>query len=714
MEEGLETGSEEEGSFHDPGELLFQLIKKYASDFVSQTDDPAESNTSESSDGSRWSDEEGVSVRQEDSPRRGPWNDFSADDRIPPRNPFTTQNAVGFPSGRRQKTRKEGHPKMNTPKPVETSDWEKERKRKVTSAPLVKPETSSYKEKLTIKFSGSGVDQVWDRPLCSDGRKASLGRERSPFRGMWDGFNVEDYAPLRKPTHRKNPKDGSPKFTTLGPFQKTTQKETKVTSARADKSPIRAWEEDSLEELLDAKCRSSKGPPSPQEKARLDDLWCKFCVDHWLLHTPFSETKPKKWSPQITVPKPFQMTLRDEERKATLAFTDKAKTILGEQRKTKIQANPVPMSTYVPEYKKMVEQNEQHRKIMKEIRKAQLLLMQAPFSFIEREVQRREEEPDDGAMEAPTKLAHSVPASVLDPMVSVRLKERETCRKIQAQQRAEEMLRKACAPKSMLDARQRDKASNTVPCEAEQEHRPKPAREVPDFEALHREFQEKLQKKKPKGQVTVCQAFQFHRTKREEQIKRYEQLKRFGNQMVNGWCWEAPQPQAEEDFSTIASKLAGVQSEIIRKFLEEQRWKKEGDQERKRRNKHRSKVHRQVTERLRLYNTNPNLEQILQAKLEQYRRQERLREAEYAAELQEMQERVDNKPLLFERVMQNNARMAMERQFSRVLQELGLDELLIRRQASDRDDEKVLLEDEEDASDAKEEPKVVELEIEVN
>uniref|UniRef100_H2ZX26 FAM161 centrosomal protein B n=1 Tax=Latimeria chalumnae TaxID=7897 RepID=H2ZX26_LATCH len=412
------------------------------------------------------------------------------------------------------------------------------------------------------------------------------------------------------------------------------------------------------------------------------------------------------WSPQITVPKPFQMTLRDEERKATLAFTDKAKTILGEQRKTKIQANPVPMSTYVPEYKKMVEQNEQHRKIMKEIRKAQLLLMQAPFSFIEREVQRREEEPDDGAMEAPTKLAHSVPASVLDPMVSVRLKERETCRKIQAQQRAEEMLRKACAPKSMLDARQRDKASNTVPCEAEQEHRPKPAREVPDFEALHN------------------WAFQFHRTKREEQIKRYEQLKSFITE--TSVVYRRAQMSSEEKKRSGRLDLALLLPQIIlrtsiaclalsmvfpstlmceflqigqkkkKRLRKEQRWKKEGDQERKRRNKHRSKVHRQVTERLRLYNTNPNLEQILQAKLEQYRRQERLREAEYAAELQEMQERVDNKPLLFERVMQNNARMAMERQFSRVLQELGLDELLIRRQASDRDDEKVLLEDEED------------------
>uniref|UniRef100_A0A8C9IA61 Testis specific 10 interacting protein n=1 Tax=Piliocolobus tephrosceles TaxID=591936 RepID=A0A8C9IA61_9PRIM len=63
-----------------------------------------------------------------------------------------------------------------------------------------------------------------------------------------------------------------------------------------------------------------------------------------------------------------------------------------------------------------------------------------------------------------------------------------------------------------------------------------------------------------------------------------------------------------------------------------------------------------------------------QRKLEELRRQERQRFAEYQAELQGIQHRVQARPFLFQQAMQANARLTVTRRFSQLLSALGLDE----------------------------------------
>uniref|UniRef100_G1R1Y1 Testis specific 10 interacting protein n=1 Tax=Nomascus leucogenys TaxID=61853 RepID=G1R1Y1_NOMLE len=65
---------------------------------------------------------------------------------------------------------------------------------------------------------------------------------------------------------------------------------------------------------------------------------------------------------------------------------------------------------------------------------------------------------------------------------------------------------------------------------------------------------------------------------------------------------------------------------------------------------------------------------VAQHKLEELRRQERQRFAEYQAELQGIQHRVQARPFLFQQAMQANARLTVTRRFSQVLSALGLDE----------------------------------------
>ncbi|KAM7329739.1 hypothetical protein ACRRTK_011352 [Alexandromys fortis] len=63
-----------------------------------------------------------------------------------------------------------------------------------------------------------------------------------------------------------------------------------------------------------------------------------------------------------------------------------------------------------------------------------------------------------------------------------------------------------------------------------------------------------------------------------------------------------------------------------------------------------------------------------QRKLEELRRKERQRFAEYQAELQGIQHRVQARPFLFQQAMQTNARLTVNRRFSQVLSALGVDE----------------------------------------
>ncbi|XP_043825650.1 testis-specific protein 10-interacting protein [Dromiciops gliroides] len=61
-------------------------------------------------------------------------------------------------------------------------------------------------------------------------------------------------------------------------------------------------------------------------------------------------------------------------------------------------------------------------------------------------------------------------------------------------------------------------------------------------------------------------------------------------------------------------------------------------------------------------------------KLDELRRQEKQRLAEYQAELAGIRHRVQSRPFLFQQAMQANARLSVNRRFSQVLSALGLDE----------------------------------------
>uniref|UniRef100_A0A8C5P4L1 Uncharacterized protein n=1 Tax=Jaculus jaculus TaxID=51337 RepID=A0A8C5P4L1_JACJA len=97
-------------------------------------------------------------------------------------------------------------------------------------------------------------------------------------------------------------------------------------------------------------------------------------------------------------------------------------------------------------------------------------------------------------------------------------------------------------------------------------------------------------------------------------------------------------------------------------------------------------VQQQVARCLAAYTPRSRGALAAQRKLEELRRQERQRFAEYQAELQGIQHRVQSRPFLFQQAMQTNARLAVTRRFSQVLSDLGVDEEHLLAEAGNTED----------------------------
>ncbi|NXA42287.1 F161A protein, partial [Eudromia elegans] len=391
-------------------------------------------------------------------------------------------------------------------------------------------------------------------------------------------------------------------------------------------------------------------------KQQIEKMWDGFSVEDYVPRTKHSlpsspvlramRRKPKAWSPKVTVPKPFQMTIR-EARKKEQNVKSKSQLEMEEnllkkrleeeaECQKKFRANPVPASVFLPLYREIVEQNEERRKSVKERSRLMLLASQKPFKFIEREKQKKEirkmQLKDLSVPEKKTKLfkAKPVPQCVYSPAVNDKLKEEELYREIRIKMRAEELLRNSSLPSSRLaikDVSKKKKHKCLEPKETE--HKPRIKSHVPDFEVLHQKFQKRLLQQKQVKHITVCEPFDL-RT-----------------------------PYIPSNKGKI---LRDIQEDEEK--LKETRWPYASP---------RRKPSRANSLRSRFGESkSPKITESTKRRLQAVRNYEKQRMQEYLQELQEMEERVNQRPLLLERATQINARIAAERHYSNTLRELGI------------------------------------------
>ncbi|XP_071438275.1 protein FAM161A isoform X2 [Pithys albifrons albifrons] len=451
-------------------------------------------------------------------------------------------------------------------------------------------------------------------------------------------------------------------------------------------------------------------------KQQIQKMWDGFSLEDYISRLPESPPSPparrkarnrhKGWSPKVTVPKPFQMTIREAQRKEqnvkSKSQIELENHLLKKQLEQeaecqkKFRANPVPAAIFLPLYHDIVQRNEERRRSVRERSKLRLLASQKPFKFIERERQRSEMRKmqlrDLSTPGNPTKVfrAKPVPKCVYSPDFQERLKEEELYREIRIRMRAEELLRNSSVPNSRLalkETKKNKKPKSTEP--KPPEHRPRINSSVPDFERLYERFQKRLLQQRKVKDLTVCEPFNLltsyipsNRGKILKDIQEDEEKLK-----ETRWPFASPRRKPQGRHSGASAHLLGSgkskspkntesmrrRLQALRNSLEEKRKLEEQQKRNRTKQKQRMKKFQKIVlARAEANDPHQSLAQMSKSKLKTFRNSEKQRRQEYLQELQEMEERVKQRPLLFERVTQKSARIAAEKHYSNRLRALGI------------------------------------------
>jgi len=197
----------------------------------------------------------------------------------------------------------------------------------------------------------------------------------------------------------------------------------------------------------------------------ISSMWDDFSVDGYLPDegkvidvTKRQVVTTPKWYPRVTVPRPFSMTIREQNsvkkrsRSAMEAEREKLEKEVHEEfeLKKKFKAIPVPSSTYLPLYQLIVAENEQRRAQIKQSCKEMLKASERPFSFMKRDEERTKQKSakKQGTTDEKLFVAKPIPKYLFADNTE-KIREMEEYREIKKKVRARELLQSSKLPKSM-------------------------------------------------------------------------------------------------------------------------------------------------------------------------------------------------------------------------------------------------------------------------
>lgn len=245
------------------------------------------------------------------------------------------------------------------------------------------------------------------------------------------------------------------------------------------------------------------------------------------------QNKKNDWHYGITVPKPFNMTLREANKEKK-----KSKTLLNYERereenrrqeececKKSFKASPVPAHVYMPLYDEIVKKKDRQRSLSQKNRKEYLESLQQPFSFVVKNNEKNERPSSCTSFVESEKKKHK---KIKDKSVSrcshsfdKTATELEQMRKLNKMLRAQELGGELLSTPKVLEASQKLRGDDICDNLNEKKNSFTPSihKYVPDYDVLHKQFQKELSKKKKLKKNTVTQPFCFHTE--DVALKRY-------------------------------------------------------------------------------------------------------------------------------------------------------------------------------------------------
>ncbi|KAM5142992.1 protein FAM161A isoform 1-T1 [Callospermophilus lateralis] len=437
-------------------------------------------------------------------------------------------------------------------------------------------------------------------------------------------------------------------------------------------------------------------------KDLINNMWTDFHVKDYIQYedTDFqanekTKKKPKEWVPRITIPAPFQMMIREQKKKEEAMKSkpniETVHQLLKKQEedlecKKKFRATPVPVCVLLPLYHDMVKQKEERRRSRKEKNKEALLNSQKPFKFIAREEQKQaaqEKQLKDffrSKKKSNSFKARPIPRSTYDSNTSDKLKEEEHYRNMKIQPRSQELLQNSSPMPTFRHSKGPGQAGKS-------RYKHKARYPTHDVEDLPEKYKTGFPGHKDSKLLTGSKPSDL-RTSSSASAKREPLLTdiRADEENLKETHWPYQSPRHKSPVRSTSAKIMPCncnppaptvssrgREQAIRRSLEE---KKMLEEERNRiltKQKQRIKeLQKLLTTRAKAYDSHQSLAQVFKSKVKYLRKSEKERMREYRQEIEEREEKLKKRPLLFERVAQKNARMAAEKHYSNTLKALGI------------------------------------------
>ncbi|KAL5008569.1 hypothetical protein ScPMuIL_014150 [Solemya velum] len=455
--------------------------------------------------------------------------------------------------------------------------------------------------------------------------------------------------------------------------------------------------------------------------ASIEDMWENFSIEDY---APRSSGRPSsavvtkrekkqkisEWRYKLTIPKPFNMTLREakKERRKTQAMVEldneKRNKELQEEVECqkKFKARPVPAHIYFPLYDEIMEKQEARRRHVKHYSTERLKAEEKPFKFAKREEEKQNHKRNYSAPQTDFTLKKStsfkakpVPKYIFNNSVDEKIQEEELYRKIRMKMRSEELLRSSGLPPNMK-ARQELKTQKTVgkarTSKKKDEFKPKINHKIPDYDDLYKKFQKELARKKYEKENTVSKPFDLKTSRIPSNRDKILQDIENDEEILTERRWPYRSTSRRPSIGYLSSSLDSIPTKattasILRTSLNKERihhlTKKEHEEleaDRKRRIKN-MKMKKYISD-ITVGEDSITSARKQKEKLREMRLSENERREAYENELARMKDRVNKRPLLFQQESQINAKKAAERKFSATLRNVGLDEDFIQSRSS--------------------------------
>uniref|UniRef100_A0A096LUN7 FAM161 centrosomal protein B n=1 Tax=Poecilia formosa TaxID=48698 RepID=A0A096LUN7_POEFO len=411
--------------------------------------------------------------------------------------------------------------------------------------------------------------------------------------------------------------------------------------------------------------------------------------------------KSKSGSPNAVIQQPERKSLlglKQRNKNTKIRSMMKAKTTLQKKEeeeeaecKKKFGAVPVPGHVIQPIYQEMMEVRENERKQGHEQRKEFLLSIQKPFSFEERDKNKKNiPQKHEGFKTAerkpePLSSGHLNQCSY-DPFLNDSKNQQEVCRNVQLQiASTQQNPAQAGCPKVRS-------ADHTSFLDEEPTFKPKIIPDVPDFKSLHKALQREALEKKQSQDVTRCQPF-FLRTSAlparkykkppetsQEDEKFYVNSDKFHKSREKTiLCGTFSTPDSFMLwFCTYITDAVRQRCVAIRKSMEIRESKSQESAEWLKSYQMRSQAMKKtVLLHAKLLDPHSSLKDVCNGNVQRHREADLQRMKDYMRELRDMKARVRERPYLFEQVKQKNAKTRAEQTFRRKLEKTGIKEQFV-------------------------------------